>query len=202
VTISIPYLVGGYHFLASLLPFDFGISMEGIVFREAGITKSEAKVNVTNNDIDRYYRRHKDDLIGLAYTKTHNKADAEDVVQQVFVEMLASSAREYESEGHIKRSLELTTSHRAVDLLRKKNTIGHPDIMLGRAANYIQDTHTKELDGNEYDPDEYGHDPDDDDIEADGFNAILDVSENERLSGYYDRGDLPLEDDYSEDSFP
>ena len=149
-------------------------------------------VQITNDDIARYYKKYQHDLIGLSIVKLGNKDDAEEVVQEVFAEFLRNPTRMFESDDHVKNYLEKAVWNRTAKTLRSHGAQRHPSRTLGRAVNYVGDDQQGAVDGSRYSWE--GED-------GDEFNAILDVPDDQRMAYYMDEN-LPLEDDYSEDSFP
>jgi len=130
---------------------------------------------MNNKDIEQLYNEYHLPQIRLAFTKTHNQDDAEEVVQDVFTEALMSTAfHAIQDNEHAKRYLEKATSDRSKNKKRdkrKERLFGDmPDVAFnnGRGCE----------------------------------NAILDRTYNERLCGDYGGEAMPVHDDYSEDSFP
>lgn len=136
-------------------------------------------MDMSNRDIEKHYNEYRDDLVRLAFANLDNIHDAEDVVQDVFTEALKQGGRLcFNDPEHRKNYFEDWVVCRAIDALKKQNT------------QFGGMTTTGQFDGHVAPQNE------------DGFNAILDTPEGERLSGGYGGDLMPIEDDYSEDSFP
>ena len=91
---------------------------------------------MNNSDIEKLYNKYHKYLVGLAITRTKNKADAEDIVQDVFAEALQSTAfHSIEEDDHAKNWLEQAVIHTAIDAKRKR----HGEVNLGDQAGNIEE---------------------------------------------------------------
>jgi len=150
-------------------------------------------VEMNSKAISKYYEKYKEDLIGLALIKTGSRHDAEEIVQDVFVEELAKNSITYNDENHAKRAIELTVANRCNDFSRKRGSRSAAYKYLGDMDSHVPDgpKNRQRVDG-EFDADDMINNEN-----REIYNAILDHKKGDGFSGRYD--EFPIEDNYSED---
>ena len=127
-------------------------------------------------NIQDFYEKHHNDLVKLAYMRVNNQNDAEDAVQEVFLEAIQKDGTKiFNDFDHMKNHYEKAVITRIINrAVKRKTKTGGPSSL-----------HRDFVDKN-----------------SGGFNAILDKTDNERMCGDYGDDGPPSYDDYSEDSFP
>lgn len=86
----------------------------------------------TDEEIEEIYNRHVDTVYRVCYSFMKNASDAEDMVQETFLKLIAEN-KQFQSESHEKAWLIVTASNTCKDLLKSwrrkvENIDNHPSL--------------------------------------------------------------------------
>jgi len=126
------------------------------------------------DEVAKLFQKYRPEMLGLAWRRLEDRQEAEDVVQEVFCELLHYNEPIKQPRAFLLRAVR----NRCVDIIRQRTA--RPNL-LGDLDGELPDTHEPNYGAYER-------------MESEPFNAILDSDYGDRLSGEY----LPTEDDYSE----